>query len=131
MQVDHGVPRDAVEAQFSFGIVEENPDPVGEGFRRGGPEPPVVVARRVDALRALQTPGQLVVSQQAAGSGAVPGDAVVGDADVGAAAPLHLPVNGIQQPLPAQHLRASLKPVRVFRGPRVQPVPSCCSVSVS
>lgn len=115
MEVDHGVLRDAVEGQSSCRPVEVNPDSVCEGFWGGGPEPGVVVARRVASFRALQTPGPLVVSHQAVHSVSVSGDAVVRDANVSTTAPLHLPVHWVQQPLPAQNLRAALKPLRVVQ----------------
>lgn len=131
MKVDHGVLRDAVEGQSSCRPVQVHPNLVCEGQGRAGPEPPVVVAGRVAALRALQTPGRLVVSQQAAGHVPVPGDAVVGDADVGAAAPRHLPVVGVQQALSAQHLGAALEALRVLRGRQVRPQPRRHPVAVS
>lgn len=118
VEVDQGVLRDAVERQSSCRPVQVNGDSVGEGFRRGGAEPAVVVARRVASLRALQAPRPLVVSQQAA-QRISSGDAIVRHADVGTAPPLHLPVHRVQQPLSAQDLRAALKPVRVVRGQMV------------
>lgn len=68
------------------------------------------------------------MSEQTAGR--VPGDGVVGDADVCAAAPQHLPVRGVQQPLPAQDLRAALEPVWVVRGRAVRPRSSGRPVAV-
>ncbi|XP_029356085.1 adenomatous polyposis coli protein 2 [Echeneis naucrates] len=57
----------------------------------------------------LQTPGPLVVSQQAVSWLSMSGDTVGGDADVDASTPLHLPVHGVQQPLPADHLWTAFK----------------------
>lgn len=131
MKVDHGVLRDAVEGQSACRPVQVNPDSVGEGSGRAGPEPLVVVTRCVASLRTLQTPGPLVVSQQAARCVSISGDAVVGDADVSTAAPHHLPVRRVQQSLPAQELRTALKAVRVVRGSVVRPHTSRLPVALS
>lgn len=133
VDVDHGVLGDAVEGQRAGGPVQVNPHPAGEGDRGAGLEPAVVVARRVASLRTLHAPRPAVQPQQAARRRPVPAEPVGGHAHVGAAAPLHLPVHRVQQPLPAQDLRAELEPVRVVqmvRGPARRPQTGHCPVAV-
>lgn len=87
VQVNHRILGNAEKRERPLWAVEVNADPVAEGFRRAGLESLVVVARRVEPVGALQTPGPLVVTQQAARHVSVSGDVVVSNANVGAAAP--------------------------------------------
>lgn len=70
------------------------------------------------------------MSQQAELCISISGDAVVGDADISAAALLHLPVHQVQQPLPAQDLRALQEAFWVIRTVLFGPDPGHFPVAV-
>lgn len=73
-----------------------------------------VVPRRVTSVRAEETPGFVVVAQQAQWAFALPADAPVGHPYGELPAPLNLPVEAASgQRLPTQHLGKAVEPVWV------------------
>lgn len=73
-----------------------------------------VVPGGVARVRAQQTPGLVVVAQQARGAFALPADAAVGHADGELPVPLDFPVEAsCGERLPAQHLGEAVEALRV------------------
>lgn len=75
-----------------------------------------VMPGRIACVRAEETPGFIIVSQQAQGTLAFAADASVGHSDREFSIPLDLPIEAAtRQSLTAQHLGEGIKPLRIIR----------------
>lgn len=103
---------DGVEGQHAGAVVQVHAYPGGVG----GADAPVhpVVPGGVARVGAQQTPGLVIVAQQAGGAFALPADTAVGHSDGELAVPLNFPVEASSgERLPAQHLGKAVEALGV------------------
>lgn len=111
MQEGHAA-ADAVECQHTGTVVQVHAYPGGVGGADGFVHP--VVPGGVACVRAQQTPGFVIVAQQAHGAFALPADSAVGHSDGELAVPLDFPVETSSgERLPAQHLGKAVEALGV------------------
>lgn len=102
----------AVERQHARAVVQVHAYPGGVGGADASVHP--VVPGRVARVGAQQTPGFVIVAQQAHGAFALAADAAVGHPDGELPVPLDFPVEASSgERLPAQHLGEAVEAVRV------------------
>lgn len=103
---------DAVERQHPGAVVQVHAYPGGVGGADVLVHP--VVPGGVARVGAQQTPGFVIVAQQAHGAFALPADAAVGHSDGELPVPLDFPVEASPgERLPAQHLGEAVEALRV------------------
>lgn len=101
-----------VESQHTGAVVQVHAYPGGVGGADGFVHP--VVPGGVARVRAQQTPGFVIVAQQARGAFALPADTAVGHSDGELPVPLDFPVEASSgERLPAQHLGKAVEALRV------------------
>lgn len=113
MKACHGL-TDAVESQHPCAVVKVDPYPWRMWGTDGFVHP--VMPGRIARVGAEETPGFIVVPQQAQGTLAFAADASVGHPNRKFSIPLYLPIEAAtRQSLTAQHLCKGVEPLCIIR----------------